>query len=205
MSLGAVPYHSWENFRKKIEQWGLSITGDKEQPEKIKHSFFSNALILLAKQDETLTLDNFGLKEKCLSYLEEHNNLHDFEWRKYVNAEKYFKKFEKDENCVLCDDLMVIAFCYALKVPLRIFEHNRVITLEPNLIKSSPNPLLIGRITNKHYVALKIDDTSKFSKVKDDVPFEIEYLTGKLNPEEEIKMIEKEQLINISFYFFIYK
>jgi len=197
MSLGAVNYGSMKNFREKIKQWGLSMTGDKEQPEKIKYSFFSNALILLVKQDEKLTLDNFGLKEKCLSYLSKHNNPHDYEWRKYVNAEKYFKKFEKDENCVLCDDLMVIAFCYAFEVPLRIFEHNRVITLEPNLIKPSQKPLLIGRITNKHYVALKIDDISKVPKVKDDVPFKIEYLTGKLNPEEEIRMIEKEQLINI--------
>jgi len=197
MSLGAVPYDSMKNFRQKIKQWGLSMTGDKEQPEKIKYSFFSNALILLVKQDETSTLDNFDLKQKCLSYLNEHNSPHDYEWRKYVNAEKYFKKFENDENCVLCDDLMVIAFSYALQIPLRIFENDRVIILEPNLHVPSKKPLLVGRITKKHYVALKVDDISKIPKVENDVPFEIEYLIGKLNPDEENKMIEKQQLINI--------
>ena len=200
MSLGAVPYDSMKNFRQKIKQWGLSMTGDKEQPEKIKYSFFSNALILLVKQDETSTLDNFDLKQKCLSYLNEHNSPHDYEWRKYVNAEKYFKKFENDENCVLCDDLMVIAFSYALQIPLRIFENDRVIILEPNLHVPSKKPLLVGRITKKHYVALKVDDISKIPKVENDVPFEIEYLIGKLNPDEENKMIEKQQLINIGYF-----
>ena len=115
-------------FRNRVANCGLKLADvDSELPAKERYSFWVVIAELMFQRDDGDNLSNYDVKDQCIQYLTEHRKLGVIDWRTMVdNGDKYIADHRSKEGQNQCDDVMLLAYCFAFKQPLRIIDRSDV-------------------------------------------------------------------------------